>query len=104
MHTVTNWPRLFEQCWEMLNQSGWIETNDFLAPYRSWNPAVSLYNSPFLLFGDVAERIRELEIDPRAALRHHDRLRLQGFTNVKTVEICWPLGEWGDKEDHRMMW
>lgn len=112
MHVIHDWPALFSQCHAMLNPKGWLESDDFWAPYRSANSKMNVANSPFLLFGALFENGREQftygntrvkGIDQRAATHHADRLRLAGFTRVETIHVPWPIGSWPTSEVERKM-
>jgi hypothetical protein len=95
---IKDWDRLLQQAFDHLNPGGWIELHELHMPIKcddGTGPSALIYWSEL-----VSEASAKLGIDMGASLKHADRLRDIGFTQVQETHIKWPIGPWpkGKKE------
>ncbi|GME46011.1 S-adenosyl-L-methionine-dependent methyltransferase [Neofusicoccum parvum] len=93
-----DWPKFFASAWAALKPGGWIELQEWTAPFRSDDRslppdcAFSRWNS-----GEAAAKAG---IDVSVPSRFPQLLAAAGFVEVTDVQTKWPLGPWskGRKE------
>ncbi|KAL8722843.1 MAG: hypothetical protein Q9225_000730 [Loekoesia sp. 1 TL-2023] len=101
---IHDWPTLLSQCWEYLEPGGWLELLDVCHPFRAQDHAYDNESSNFIKWGHVAEKCWEMRgLDYRATTKHQERLRKLGFISIREEELIWPLGEWSDSAQERLI-
>ena len=96
-----DWPRFFRQCWDNLSPGGWLETGDGRFPLEHVED-LTTDRSPFLKWSTLAsEAAAEAGIDTRASEKFSDMLTAQGFVNVESIDVLWPVGPWAKGEKNK---
>jgi SAM-dependent methyltransferase len=102
---IRDWASLFTQCFQNLNQGGWIEIQGLCHPFRAENPKHDSNASPFIRWGQAVTKVGALKngYDGYAATKHADRLREAGFANVSEQSYIWPIGTWQSTEQQKQL-
>ncbi|KAK4497975.1 hypothetical protein PRZ48_010631 [Zasmidium cellare] len=91
-----DWPKYFERCWENLKPGGWIQTGETQFPQkRAEEEEGDPSPSRLLKWGQYCyDAAAKAGINVRASEGFEEMLKKQGFVNVQTYELQWPIGTW----------
>ena len=91
---VRDWTRFFQQCWDNLQPGGWVEIQEIRPPIEcdddSLPPGAALHRWSEM----ILESARRIGINGRAAETFSEKLRDQGFINIREEKAMWALGSW----------
>lgn len=91
-----DWPRYFKQCWENLEPGGWIQTGETQFPQkRAEEEDQTPMASPLLQWGQYCyDAAAKAGINARASEDFDEMLEAQGFVDIQSFEMQWPMGSW----------
>ncbi|KAF2492937.1 S-adenosyl-L-methionine-dependent methyltransferase [Lophium mytilinum] len=97
---IKDWDRLLKQAFDHLNPGGWVELHELHMPIKCDDGTASPNSAIIKWSVEIYEASLKFGIDMLASLKHAERLREIGFTEVQETHIKWPIGPWpkGNKE------
>ncbi|KAF1814563.1 S-adenosyl-L-methionine-dependent methyltransferase [Eremomyces bilateralis CBS 781.70] len=91
---IGDWDGFIKQAYCSLKPGGWIELQEFSFPIGC-DDGTMKDGSPLAEWAAaMVSAIAKVGMDPRAALKHPNRLRTAGFANVQELPVKCPLGQW----------
>ncbi|OCL08663.1 S-adenosyl-L-methionine-dependent methyltransferase [Glonium stellatum] len=91
---IKDWPRFFNECFKSLKPGGWVEMQEWSAPFGCDDGSAPL-DTPFMRWGsDGKGAAAKAGLDVQAAKKFPIYLEQSGFVDVQETKTKWPLGPW----------
>ena len=99
-----DWKGYFENCFEHLEKGGWVEVQEVhMTLYSDASPPPP-QDAPYLYLGHlVTDSLRKAGIDGSVSYRFKSMLERVGFVDVKELLTRWPVGDWSNDENEKLI-
>ena len=93
---IRDWAALVEECWKNLEPGGWVEFQEYHAPWLSDDESINEQNCPaFKVWNEsLVEAAGKAGTRLDAILGVPEHLEKRGFVGLGRADTKWPLGAW----------